>query len=208
MSRKEDQILEYTITYEGEFMRDLYPVPHELEAELDKLYNLALKGKKSGIKKLTNYILKYPRVPALKNYLSVLYKNLNQPEKSFEVNHWIAAEHPEYLFGKLNLAAEHLLKEEYDKIPEVLGTGMELQLLYPERDTFHITEVTSFLKIAVLYFSAIGGLNQAETRLEILQEIASDSEEAETAREHYDMALLKQAFLRREEKKQEKSWLK
>ena len=63
----------------------------------------------------------------LKNYLSVLYSNLGLPDKAFEVNHWIVAEHPDYLFGKLNLAAEYFAKKEFDKIPEVLGEYMELK---------------------------------------------------------------------------------
>lgn len=198
MKNKEYNIVEYDITTDENFMRELYPVPYELEAQLENLYMLAIKGKKSGIKKLTNYILKYPRVPALKNYLSVLYNSLNRPDKAYEVNHWIVAEHPEYLFGKLNLATEYFFKEEFHKMPEILGEGMELKLLYPQRNTFHIVEVTGFLKIAVLYFSAIGDLEQAETRLDILKDIDPDSEDLQAAQQHYDRALLQQPFLRKQ----------
>ena len=202
MKKKKYQELEYKITGDENFIRKLFPVPYELDVQLENLYLLALKGKKSGIKKLTGFILKYPKVPALKNYLSVLYNNLNLPDKSYEVNHWTVAEHPDYLFGKLNLAAEYFFKEEYDRMPEVLGESMELKQLYPQRDTFHISEVVGFFKISILYFSAIGDLEQAEIRLDILKEIAPDSAELETARQHYDLALLKDNFIRREEERE------
>ncbi len=196
MKKKACSIIEYNITGDENFMRELYPVPYELEVQLEKLYKLAIKGKKTGIKKLTDFILKYPQVPALKNYLSVLYNKLNLSEKAYEVNHWIVAEHPDYLFGKLNLAAEYFFREEYHKMPEILGESMELKQLYPQRDTFHISEVTGFLKIASLYFSAIGDFEQAKVRVDILNDIAPDSDEYETAENQYNLALMQANFLK------------
>jgi len=180
----------YEITDDPELMRELFPVPWELDIQLDDLYKIALNGKKSGIKKLTRLILKYPKVPALKNYLSVLYINLDQQEKSYEVNHWIVAEHPNYLFGKINMAAEYFLKEQYEKIPSVLGEEMEIKALYPQRDIFHVTEIAAFYKIAIMYFSAINDLEQAKIRLDILKELASDSKELEIAENHFNMAIM------------------
>ena len=183
----------YEITGDKNFSRKLNPIPHDLDIQLDDLYELALKGKKSSVKKFIRLIEKYPGVPMLKNYLSVLYSNMGQIEKSHEVNHWIVAEHPDYLFGKLNLAAEYYTKEEYDKIPEVLGEFMELKKLYPERDVFHIVEVSGFFKISALYYSAIGNLEQAEIRLDILREIAPESADLEMAEKHFRMAQMKAA---------------
>ncbi len=100
----------YEITDDENFMRTLYPVPDELEDQMEDLYHIALKGKESSVKKLIRLIEKFPKVPAFKNYLSVVYSNMGKTEKSYEVNHWIVAEHPESLFGKLNLAAEYLLE--------------------------------------------------------------------------------------------------
>ena len=139
-------LLGYEITDDEHFMRTIYPVPDELEEQMEDLYHVAIKGKESSVKKLMRLIEKFPKVPALKNYLSVVYSNMGKTEKSYEVNHWIVAEHPEYLFGKLNLAAEYYWKEEYDKIPEVLGENMVLKALYPHRNKYHIAEVTGFSK--------------------------------------------------------------
>ena len=107
MDKKKLLLSGYEITGDENFSREWNPIPHSLDFQLDDLYELALKGKKSAVKKFIKLIEKYPRVPMLKNYLSVLYSNLGLPDKAFEVNHWIVAEHPDYLFGKLNLAAEY-----------------------------------------------------------------------------------------------------
>ncbi|NOX45996.1 MAG: DUF1186 domain-containing protein [Chlorobi bacterium] len=183
MDKKELLLSGYEISGDENLHRKLHPIPYELDMQLDDLYNLAQKGKKSAIKKFIRLIHKYPRVPMLKNYLSVLYSNLGQIEKSEEVNHWIVAEHPDYLFGKLNLAAEYYMKGDFGKMPEVLGEFMELKKLYPDRDIFHISEASGFFKMAVLYFSAIGNREQAEIRLEILREIAPDSNDLKLAEE-------------------------
>ena len=191
---KKELLSGYEITGDENFSRELNPIPHSLDVQLDDLHELALKGKKSSIKKFIRLIEKYPRVPMLKNYLSVLYSNMGQIEKSHEVNHWIVAEHPDYLFGKLNLAAEYYTKEEYDKIPEVLGEYMELKKLYPERDKFHIVEVSGFFKISILYFSAIENLEQAEIRLDILKEIAPESADLEMAKKYFNIAQMEAAM--------------
>jgi tetratricopeptide (TPR) repeat protein len=185
MDKKEFLLSGYEITGDENLHKKLQPIPYELDIQLDDLYYLALKGKKSAIKKFIRLIHKYPKVPMLKNYLSVLYSNLGQIEKSHEVNHWIVAEHPDYLFGKLNLAAEYFMKEEYERMPEILGEYMELKRLYPNRNVFHQVEVSGFFKMAVLYYSATGNLEQAEIRLEILREIMPDSSDLEVAEKHF-----------------------
>ena len=43
----------------------------------------------------------------------------------YDTNRWIISEHPDYLFGKLNLANEYYLKHEYEKMPEVLGEAIQ-----------------------------------------------------------------------------------
>ena len=211
MDKKELLLSGYEITSDENFPKKLNPIPHSLEFQIEDLYELAYKGKKSAVKKFIRLIEKYPGVPLLKNYLSVLYSNMGQIEKSHEVNHLIVAEHPDYLFGKLNLAAEYFIKNEYDKIPEVLGEYMELKKLCPERDIFHIVEVSGFFKISILYFSATGDLEQAEIRLDILREIAPGSEDLEMAEMYFkidrmdavinNMAKVKEVFIDVEAKK-------
>ena len=175
------KILGYKISYEADFMDKKNAMTPSLKKEMQILHDEASKGKKSSISKFHRYIDKYPKNPQLKNYLSVLYANMENMEKSREVNHWILAEHPDYLFGKVNLAFEYYAKEEFDKMPEILGKGIELKTLYPDRDIFHIGEVITMLKAAVFYYGATGDLEQAETRLEIMKDIEPESLDTEQA---------------------------
>lgn len=175
------KLLGYKISYDAHFIDKLNAMTPELHKKLEKLHDEALKGRKSSIKKFHKLIEKYPKNPQLKNYLSVLYVNMDDIDKAREVNHWILAEHPNYLFGKLNLAFEYYTKKEFDKMPEILGNGIELKTLYPARDEFHIVEVMAMLKAAVFYYGAIGDLEQAETRFKIMKDLEPDSYDTEQA---------------------------
>jgi len=175
------KILGYKISYDTHFIDKLNAMTPELHKKLQKLHEMALEGKKSSINKFLKYIEKYPKNPQLKNYLSVLYASMDNMEKSREVNHWILAEHPDYLFGKLNLAFEYYANKQFDKMQEVLGKGIELKTLYPDRDEFHIVEVMAMLKAAVFYYGATGDLEQAEMRLKIMKDLEPESHDTEQA---------------------------
>jgi hypothetical protein len=168
------KLFSYEITSDKRFMDVEFGISPELEKQFESLHYSAAKGGEKIIKRLLGLIEKYPHVPHLKNYLMIAYANTGDDKKAAEVNHWLIREHPDYLFGKLNLAAEYFLEEEYDKIPEVLGKLLEIKDLYPERKCFHISELTGFYKLAIMYFSVIGNMEAAESRYEILEKLAPD----------------------------------
>ena len=174
-------ITNYKITTDPDWLENPNKLVPELAKQIEKFHKMALKGKRSSIPKLEQAIEKYPDSPQLKNYLTVLYMQLDDWDRVKEINHRILAEHPDYLFAKINLAGEYYLKEEYHKMPEILGYTMELNALYPLRNTFHLSEVLSFYKCAILYFVAIGDIEQAEIRYDIMKQIAPESEDTEFA---------------------------
>ncbi len=184
----------YHFTTDPTFQNKKYGVSPELEKQFEQLYyETKDKKNKKIIDKLTQLIIKYPKVPILKNYLSLAYHFQGKHEKAVEVTNWILAEHPDYLFGKLNQANIHIENGEFDKVPEILGESIELKDLYPDRDLFHFAEVTGFLKVAVRYFSAIDELELAENRHEILRDIAPDHPDTEEALSYLYYATLKKA---------------
>tara|TARA_R110002050_G_scaffold47065_1_gene110216 strand:+ start:240 stop:1808 length:1569 start_codon:yes stop_codon:yes gene_type:complete len=191
--------LNYNITTDPNLLDIQNAITPELSRKLEQFHKLALKGKRSSVQKLVNAIERYPNNPQLKNYLSVLYGQLNDTKKMHETNKWIIAEHPNYLFGKLNLANEYYFKQDYHKMPEVLGSTMELKALYPDRNTFHLNEVISFYKCAILYFTAIGDIEQAEIRYDIMQKLAPDSADIEFASRQIIAATMKAGQARFEE---------
>lgn len=165
----------YKITNNPEILNKQNFVTPFIQEIIEDIHPDVEKGRKYMIQKLQKLIAKYPQVPIFKNFLTVVYKQRGEMEKAIQLNQRLHKEHPDYFFGKINLAAEYLTSQEYDKIPEVLGEEMELQDLYPNRDTFHSAEFISFYQISGLYYLYTGDLEQAEIRLEMMQEIDEDN---------------------------------
>ncbi len=174
----------YHITSDPQFQNQRYGITPWLASQFEPLFIECQNRKnKKIIDKLTQLIIEHPLAPQLKNYLSVAYETQGKPEKAIEVNNRILAEHPDYLFGLLNQCFIFIQNGEYDKVPAILGDTLELKNLYPDRDLFHLAEVTGFYKLVICYFTAMENLELAENRFEILQEIAPehpDTEYAET----------------------------
>lgn len=192
----------YYITTDSSFQNKRYGIPPELEKQLE---TLAVKSQKGASPKMIDHlhqlIEKYPTVPQLKNYLSVAFNAQGNYEKAVEVNNWTLKEHPDYLFARINMAHAYIGKEDVEKVPELLGPDFELKSLYPERDLFHLTEVTAYLKTVVRYFAVIDNLELAENRLALLTEIAPDHPDTEQAETFLWPSRLKRAGIRLAEEK-------
>ncbi len=165
---------EYEITGNDRDIDDREHITEEIRAILVKTFEKLQRNKNGVIKELNELIEKYPQIPQFKNQLFNAYTQRGNLKMAHEVNALTLKQHPDYLFAKLNLAADYLAKEEYEKVPELLGPMMEIKALYPDRDIFHLNEVTSFYKIAIHYFLAIENIKAAETRLEILENLPRD----------------------------------
>ncbi len=172
MMKQKSKIVEtnYQITFNPRFNDEKYGITNELVNQLEDLVMEANNPKnKTIIHKLTELILEYPKTPILKNYLSVAYNARGLQAKSIEVNKWILAEHPDYLYAKINLAYYYLFKKDYKKVEEIMGKEMDIKALYPDRDLFHVGEVLCFLKFAIDYFVEIEDMEAADIRLKIMQ---------------------------------------
>ena len=92
---------------------------------LPSLHKRVLKGGQLIVEALETLILRYPHIPHLLNYLSAAHQENGDLEEAYAVNQKILEKFPGYFFGKINLAAEHLQKEEYDKVEKILGPRYE-----------------------------------------------------------------------------------
>lgn len=146
-------------------------VTSEVRRIIEKILPDVVRGRKFTIKKLDKLCKKYPKVPAFKNLLSNVYQHNGNLEKAYAINKWLAKEHPDYLFGKLNLATELIYENDPDKIPEILGNDLEIGELYPQRKEFYSEEVIAFNSVVIEYFLAIGDIEKAEKRMEVMQSI-------------------------------------
>ncbi len=161
----------YKITESNKVINQLYGITPEIQEKLAEMSVKVQKKKNSAIKELNDLIKKYPLVPQFKNFLSSLYDMQGNHFMANEVNRRLVNLHPEYLYGRLNVANIAIANSEYDKVPEILGEAMELKAMYPEREEFHTGEVIGFLLTAFKYFIGIKDVEQAQIRLEIIEKL-------------------------------------
>ncbi|CAN5747544.1 hypothetical protein BH11BAC7_BH11BAC7_11540 [soil metagenome] len=146
----------------------------EIRTLLEGAFHKIQRKKNSVGKELHEFVGKYPKVPQFKNLLFVYYAQQGNMTKAHEVNELILKEHPNYLFGKLNLVGRYLHDREYERIPGIMGASMEIKELFPDRNVFHLNEVVSFYRMAILYFLRIGNIDAAESRLNVISELPKD----------------------------------
>ncbi|WP_274704551.1 DUF1186 domain-containing protein [Zunongwangia pacifica] len=197
------QLQTYTISSDHELLDNENHINSEIREILESIHPDVLKGKGYLLKKLPRLIKQYPRVPALKNFLATLHKERGEMEQAFKANRWLVKEHPYYLFGRLNLAAEYLENDQLEKIPEVLGEMMELKSLYPNREEFHIEEFIAFNQISVLYFLAQDDIEQAEMRVDMMVKVAPDHPKTKYVRERIEHYILIKAAERKQRENEE-----
>lgn len=183
--------MNYTITDDPAYFDEKNGITEELREQLERCYEIANTGKRSGWKHIQRQIKKFPKNPSLKNYLSVWYSKTGNIEKAVETNEWIVREHPDYLFGKTNLVQFLLDKEKYEEVPGILGNEMELHLLYPGREVFHVSEFTAFLYSVIRYYVAIGDMEAASSRNELLIELAPDHDSTAAAQRCINLGYMK-----------------
>jgi len=92
---------------------------------------------------------------------------MDDNEKVYEIVAETCRQHPDYLFGKINYASLCLQKGESEKIPEIFDNKMALELLYPDRKKFHVTEYCSFAFIMARYYIELDPFERELYPLEI-----------------------------------------
>lgn len=187
------------ITDEPGFMGKEHAVTEEVGIWINKMHIDVVKKKPGTADRLLKLINKHPKNPQFKNLLTSYYISTNQEEKAYTLNRKTLELHPNYFFAKLNLANEYINKEEYHKIKEILGENFDLKALYPDRDTFHISEVMSMLKFGVMYHAYLREFEHAESMIERMKKIDEDDFEVENA----ENLLTQQLFLAAQERNAE-----
>lgn len=185
----------YKITEDPDYQNERFGITPALQRKLESLAaEVQDKRNTKAIDKITRLIDEFPSVPILLNYLSVAYNVRGNHQKATELNESLLAEHPDYLFARLNKANFYIEHDEFDKVPELLGPALELGQLYPDRKVFHIGEIINFYTVIIRYYAAIENLELAEKKLEELKYLAPDYEEVEEAEEYLYALRLKNAF--------------
>ena len=167
-------VTQYEITDEPIQESAYRRLPKSVKEKLEELYQIAHRKPQQAIPELLKLKKKYPRVPQIFNYLAVAYSRAGETEKAEAITQENIRKNPNYLFARVNQAQILLARKEYEKIPATFEHKYDLQMLYPKRKIFHISEVANFMGIMGIYFARTNQREIAEKYNEILQEIAPD----------------------------------
>ncbi|TXD53251.1 MULTISPECIES: DUF1186 domain-containing protein [unclassified Polaribacter] len=168
------ELISFKISTDHSLLNEQNHITPYVASLLSKIHPELPKTKTNTLKKLLKYTVQFPKVPVFKNYLTTYYIFNSNPEKARECNLWLVKEHPNYLFGLLSLASTLIENENFDEVKNVLGKNLLLHELYPERTEFHLDEVMAYFSVSIQYLLAVGDIDEAEVRLEILEEIDNE----------------------------------
>ena len=174
-------VVSYEITEEPLPDTTYARLPIDVQERINLLHDEVLQAwpkPTSALVALKGLIQQYPDVPALYNYLYIAHQKLGQREEAAQVLQETVQRFPHYLFGRITWAEECLKHGEPEKVTDIFGGMFDLQLLYPERDRFHLSELMSFQSVVARYFHAVGDQEQAQRHYEIMRQI--DPEHAST----------------------------
>jgi tetratricopeptide (TPR) repeat protein len=164
--------LDYKITQNAVDDDDIRALPNEIQNKIEDLYERVQVSPQNTIKELLVLIKAYPHIPQLYNYLHIAYSYTGQNKKSYKIMKDNYEQNPSYLFAKLNYS-DYLVKQgEFDKVPEIYDYKFNLTELYPNRDTFHETEVISFNGVIGYYYAMIGEYDNAKHCLNMLKALS------------------------------------
>jgi tetratricopeptide (TPR) repeat protein len=168
-------ISSYTITDEPIRNSKADKLPQLVIDQLDDIFNLLSSNPQQAIEQLLVLKKAYPKAPKLYNFLSVAYMNMGNKEAAWDLIFENYRQNPDYLFAKINYAQLCLDKGEFEKIPLIFDNKFDLKLLYPHRNTFHITEFAGFTGVLCVYYCRIGERDTAQILFKSLKKVAPDS---------------------------------
>lgn len=148
--------------------------PSELEETIQFRSGTLYQNPKEALQFLLPLKEKYPNIPCFYNWLYAAYVNNKQIIMGLNILKETLNKFPNYLFGLTEYGKYLLRRGEYDRISELLNKNFSLETLYPERDVFHITEVSAFYSLMVEYFLAKKNIAQAKIYFKILDKFIPD----------------------------------
>lgn len=164
--------LGFEITDEPIEDEDFQNLPVDVQEQMEELYHTAQTVPSSAIKELQELLPKYPRIPQIYNYLYAAYMHAGEKSKAMHIMKKNYEENPTYLFAKLNYSDYLVESGQLEKVADVYSNNFNLKELYPNRNTFHITEVTSFFGVIGYYYVTVGEYKEAKKCLRVLSAVS------------------------------------
>ncbi|TSC54077.1 MAG: hypothetical protein LiPW30_772 [Parcubacteria group bacterium LiPW_30] len=148
--------------------------PAELKHDLAKLIDQIRTKPQEAIPKLLVLKDKYPDIPSIYNHIAFAYQGIGDKKNA---EFWTRENyriHPNYLFARINLGQLCLSDNQLDEFEKVFDHKLELKLLYPNRETFHISEVVGFYTLMLDFYLCKQQLQQAQAIYKLLKSLVPD----------------------------------
>jgi len=148
-----------------------------VNSEFNKISTDMLKiGSPKALKILLDLHEKYPNIPEAINNIAACYQSQGKMDKVEEFLAKLNRTSPDYLFARIARATKAMRDGRGEEIPSIFNNCFNLKDLYPERDLFHVTEVTAFSYTMGLYFCLIKDLETAQIYYDLLAQFADEDD--------------------------------
>ncbi len=142
---------------------------NKLDNTIERMHRTVRSGNlsKKTIAELEGLVEIHPHITSLKNYLYVAYNFDNQKSKALDILHTTIKQHPDYIFGHLNMATHYLTEGHVDKAASTLIEPYDVRKL--EKGEFiHISAFKSYYTTAIEIEIERKNLEKAEALHRIL----------------------------------------
>ncbi|TXK33728.1 hypothetical protein FVR03_18895 [Pontibacter qinzhouensis] len=155
---------------------DAMPLPYS-EEELEEASSIAFKlvsdtladsEKQELLERVKQAIERWPENRTFYSHLIAAYSSVSDEENVEKASNELYEKFPNYIFARIRRAEQLLQKGETDQVPAVFDNNYTLKALYPDRDTFHISEFIHFKRVLCHYFYQKGELDRAFTHYKLL----------------------------------------
>src|SRR5690606_19709545 len=143
------------------------PTANQMEM-LEKLLLLTDSTTEKSKQTLIIHAEMFPGLPQIKCYLSIWYKNRGMFEMGEAISREVVAQHPEFLFGYLQLASYYFDSGDFDKLTSLFGREFQLERVIRSHRKVPAHEYVFFQSIAARYYAHT---NQREEMLRRLDQI-------------------------------------
>ena len=151
---------------------DLRELPDEVQDQIESLYERVQVKPSGTITEIKLLIDIYPHIPQLYNYLYAAYATTGKKTKAKKIMKDNYERNPSYLFAKLNYSDYLVEQGKFEAVAEIYDYKFDLAQLYPDRNTFHESEVISFYGVIGHYFVMTNNYNKAMRCLNVLKALS------------------------------------
>ncbi|MCB1192371.1 MAG: hypothetical protein H7A23_24555 [Leptospiraceae bacterium] len=164
-----------TVSIDWDSFQTKQKVDTDLRNQLIDLYYKLQDDPKDVIEPLEQILNSKSGVPIVQLYLENAYRNTGESQKANELATEMFKKFPDTLIGKTAYISFSIDNNDLESIPKILENKFDYKELYPNRNSFHIFEVISFLFAMGKYFTLTGEPEKATIYLEQITKIDPDN---------------------------------